>query len=193
LVEAKKCIGGAFCLSKSVHLKDMIAFYLFLRRIDLAIARAFIVFPAQVGFNNVIYQGTAASVDYIEALSNVNRARHPAMVEMKPSAWASTTATIIYTAFHSFFVTQKGLHIAFAARASVDSVIATAKAVKTASKTASSLPPSAAVSLQERKRLRDESNYTCRGLDMEIRLAEAQRLNMTLTIEQIRAALKTRE
>jgi hypothetical protein len=190
-MEAKKCIGGAFCLSKSVHLKDMIAFYLFLRRIDLSIARAFIVFPAQVGFNNIIYQGTAASVDYIEALSIVNRARHPAMVEMKPST--STTATIIYTAFHSFFVTQKGLHIAFAARASVDSVIATAKAVKTASKTASSLPPSAAVSLQERKRLRDESNYTCRGLDMEIRLAEAHRLNMTLTIEQIRAALKTRE
>jgi hypothetical protein len=75
----------------------------------------------------------------------------------------------------------------------VDSVIATAKAAKTASKTASYLPPSAAVSLQERKRLRDESNYTCRGLDMEIRLAEAHRLNMTLTIEQIRADLKTRD
>ena len=191
LVEAKKCIGGAFCLSKAVHLKDMIAFYLFLRRIDLSIARAFIVFPAQVGFNTILYQGTVASVDYIEALSIVNRARHPAMVEMKPST--STTAAIIYTAFHSFFVTQKGLHIANPARASVDSVIATAKAAKTASKTASSLPPSAAVSLQERKRLRDESNYTCRGLDMEIRLAEAHRLNMTLTIEQIRADLKTRD
>ena len=191
LVEAKKCIGGAFCLSKAVHLKDMIAFYLFLRRIDLSIARAFIVFPAQVGFNTILYQGTVASVDYIEALSIVNRARHPAMVEMKPST--STTAAIIYTAFHSFFVTQKGLHIANAARASVDSVIATAKAAKTASKTASYLPPSAAVSLQERKRLRDESNYTCRGLDMEIRLAEAHRLNMTLTIEQIRADLKTRD
>ena len=191
LMEAKKCIGGAFCLSKAVHLKDMIAFYLFLRRIDLSIARAFIVFPAQVGFNTILYQGTVASVDYIEALSIVNRARHPAMVEMKPST--STTAAIIYTAFHSFFVTQKGLHIANAARASVDSVIATAKAAKTASKTASSLPLSAAVSLQERKRLRDESNYTCRGLDMEIRLAEAHRLNMTLTIEQIRADLKTRD
>jgi hypothetical protein len=191
LMEAKKCIGGAFCLSKAVHLKDMLAFYLFLRRIDLSIARAFIVFPAQVVFNTAAYQGTAASVDYVEALSIVNRAGHPPMVEMKPST--STTAAIIYTALHSFFVTQKGLHIAIAARASVDSVLATAKTAKTILKTASSLPPTAPVSLQERKRLRDESNYTCRGLDMEIRLAEAHLLNMTLTTEQIRAALKTRD
>ena len=191
LVEAKKCIGGAICLSKSVHIKDMLAFYLFLRRIDVSIARAFIVFPAQVCFNTTIYQGTAASVDYVEALSIVDRARHPAMVEMRPST--STPAAIIYTAFHTFFVTQKSLSISTAARASVDSAMTSAKTAKTASKTASSHPLPTAVSLQERKRLRDESNYTCRGLDMEIRLAEAHRLNMTLTIEQIRASLKTRD
>ncbi len=155
----------------------------------MSIARAFIIFPAQVVFNTTVYQGTAASVDYVEALSIVNRARHPAMIDVKPT----TSARAAITAFHSFFVTQKGLHIAIAARASVDSVLATAKTTKTASKTASSLPPAAPVSLQERKRLRDESNYTCRGLDMEIRLAEAHRLNMLLTTEQIRAVLKTRD
>jgi hypothetical protein len=73
LVEAKKCVGGAFGVSKSVHIKDMLAFHLFLQRIDASIARSFLVFPAQVGFNISIYQGTAASVDYVEALSIVNR------------------------------------------------------------------------------------------------------------------------
>ena len=200
LDEAKKCVGGAFGISRSLHLKDIIAFHLFLQRIDASIARAFLVFPAQVGFNTTIYQGTAASVDYVEALSIFNRARH-ADIKVKPTT--STTAAIIYTSFHTFFVTQKCLSIATAARASVDSAITAAKAAKTASKTASSLPltsslpPAVAVpiqeSLQERKRRRDESNYTCRGLDMEIRLAEAHRLNMTLAIEQIRAVLRSRD
>ena len=66
----------------------------------------------------------------------------------------------------------------------MDSLLAVTKTAKTASKAASSLPPptrkaeDAPVSMQERKRLRDESesNYTCRGLDMEIRLAEAHSL-----------------
>jgi hypothetical protein len=40
LVEAKKCIRGAFCISNTIHLKDMLAFYLFLRMIDVSIARA---------------------------------------------------------------------------------------------------------------------------------------------------------
>lgn len=200
LDEAKKCVGGAFGISRSLHLKDIIAFHLFLQRIDASIARAFLVFPAQVGFNTTIYQGTAASVDYVEALSIFNRARH-ADIKVKPTT--STTAAIIYTSFHTFFVTQKCLSIATAARASVDSAITAAKTAKTASKTASSLPltsslpPAVAVpiqeSLQERKRKRDESKYTCRGLDMEIRLAEAHRLNMTLAIEQIRAVLRSRD
>ena len=201
LDEAKKCVGGAFGISRSLHLKDIIAFHLFLQRIDASIARAFLVFPAQVGFNTTIYQGTAASVDYVEALSIFNRARH-ADIKVKPTT--STTAAIIYTSFHTFFVTQKCLNIAAAARASVDSAITAAKTAKTASKTASSMPslPQAAslpqtaavaATLQERKRKRDESKYTCRGLDMEIRLAEAHRLNMTLAIEQIRAVLRARD
>ena len=204
LDEAKKCVGGAFGISRSLHLKDIIAFHLFLQRIDASIARAFLVFPAQVGFNTAIYQALAsqgaASVDYVEALSIFNRARH-ADIKVKPTT--STTVAIIYTSFHTFFVTQKCLNIAAAARASVDSAITAAKAAKTASKTASSmpsissLPPAVAVpiqeSLQERKRKRDESKYTCRGLDMEIRLAEAHRLNMTLAIEQIRAVLRSRD
>ena len=200
LHEAKKCVGGAFGISRSLHLKDIIAFHLFLQRIDASIARAFLVFPAQVGFNTTIYQGTAASVDYVEALSIFNRARH-ADIKVKPTT--STTAAIIYTSFHTFFVTQKCLSIATAARASVDSAITAAKAAKTASKTASSMPPafggaslsprSGAAALQERKRKRDESRYTCRGLDMEIRLADAHRLNMTLAIEKIRAVLRSRD
>ncbi len=190
LLEAKKCGGGAFGISRTLHLKDMIAFHLFLQRIDASIARAFLVFPAQVGFNTTIYQGTAATVHYVEALSIVNRARHSAMVGVKPST--STPAAIIYTAFHTFFVTHKCLSIAIASRASVDSLLAAAKAAKTASKAASALPPTAPISLLERKRKRDESNYTCRGLDMEIRVAEAHRLNMTLAIEQIRAVIKAR-
>ena len=210
--EAKKCVGGAFSISRSLHLKDILAFHLFLQRIDASIARAFLAFPAQVGFNTTVYQGTVASVDYIEALSVFNRARHAASVA---ATYAASPAAIIYTAFHTFFVTQKCLNIAVAARSSVDSSVAAFKAAKTASKAAasmplsSSLPPAAAAlppaaaavaaaaslqeCLQERKRKRDESNYTCRGLDMEIRLAEAHRLNMTLAIEQIRAVLRTRD
>ena len=197
LHEAKKCVGGAFGISRSLHIKDIVAFHLFLQRIDASIARAFLVFPAQVGFNTTIYQGTAASVDYVEALSIFNRARH-ADIKVKPTT--STTAAIIYTSFHTFFVTQKCLSIATAARASVDSAITAAKAAKTASKTASSMPLDASLSprsgaaaLQERKRKRDESRYTCRGLDMEIRLADAHRLNMTLAIEKIRAVLRSRD
>ena len=180
-------------ISRSLHLKDIIAFHLFLQRIDASIARAFLVFPAQVGFNTAIYQGTAASVDYVEALSIFNRARH-ADIKVKPTT--STTAAIIYTSFHTFFVTQKCLSIATAARASIDSAITAAKAAKTASKTASSMPPAfggASLSPRSALRKRDESNYTCRGLDMEIRLAEAHRLNMTLAIEQIRAVLRSRD
>jgi len=146
---------------------------------------------------HTIYQGTAASVDYVEALSIFNRARH-ADIKVKPTT--STTAAIIYTSFHTFFVTQKCLSIATAARASVDSAITAARATKTASKTASSMPldpslspRSGAAALQERKRKRDESRYTCRGLDMEIRLADAHRLNMTLAIEKIRAVLRSRD
>jgi hypothetical protein len=197
LAEAKMCVGGAFGISRAIHLKDIIAFHLFLQRIDASIARAFLVFPAQVGFNTTIYQGTTASVDYVEALSIFNRARH-ADIRVRPTT--STTVAIIYTAFHTFFVTQKCLNIAIAARASIDSAVAASKAAKTASKAllplTSSLPPAAAVreaELQERKRKRDESNYTCRGLDMEIRLGEAHRLNMTLAIEQIRAVLRSRD
>ena len=195
LVEAKNCVGGAFGISRSLHILDILAFHLFLQRIDASIARAFLVFPAQVGFNTTIYQGTAASVDYVEALSIFNRARH-SDIRVRPTT--STTAAIIYTAFHTFFVTQKCLNIAIASRSSIDSAAAASKAAKTASKAASllpSLPPGTALqeSIQERKRKRDESNYTCRGLDMEIRLAEAHRLNMTLAIEQIRAVLRARD
>jgi hypothetical protein len=201
LDEAKKCVGGAFCISRAIHLQDILAFHIFLQRIDASIARAFLVFPAQVGFNTTIYQGTAASVDYVEALSIFNRARH-SDIRVRPTT--STTAAIIYTSFHTFFITQKCLSIATAARASIDSALAASKAAKTASKASlpltSSLPPGAAVAathreaeLQERKRKRDESNYTCRGLDMEIRLGEAHRLNMTLAIEQIRAVLRARD
>ena len=208
LDEAKKCVGGAFGISRTLRITDMLAFHLFLQRIDASIARAFLAFPAQVGFNTTVYQGTVASVDYIEALSVFNRARHAASVA---ATYAASPAAIIYTAFHTFFVTQKCLNIAVAARSSVDSSVAAFKAAKTASKAAasmplsSSLPPAAAAlppaaaaaslqeCLQERKRKRDESNYTCRGLDMEIRLAEAHRLNMTLAIEQIRAVLRTRD
>ena len=200
LDEAKKCVGGAFGISRSLHLKDIIAFHLFLQRIDASIARAFLVFPAQVGFNTTIYQALASqSVDYVEALSIFNRARH-ADIKVKPTT--SSTAAIIYTSFHTFFVTQKCLSIATAARASIDSALAASKAAKTASKASlpltSSLPPAVAAThreaeLQERKRKRDESKYTCRGLDMEIRLAEAHRLNMTLAIEQIRAVLRSRD
>ena len=153
-----------------------------------------------MGFNTTIYQGTAASVDYVEALSIFNRARH-SDIRVRPTT--STTAAIIYTAFHTFFVTQKCLNIAIASRSSIDSAAAASKAAKTASKAASllpslppSLPPGTALQeagMQERKRKRDESNYTCRGLDMEIRLAEAHRLNMTLAIEQIRAVLRARD
>jgi hypothetical protein len=203
LVEAKNCVGGAFGISRSLHILDILAFHLFLQRIDASIARAFLVFPAQVGFNTTIYQGTAASVDYVEALSIFNRARH-SDIRVRPTT--STTAAIIYTAFHTFFVTQKCLNIAIASRSSIDSAAAASKAAKTASKAASllpslppSLPPGTALQeareagMQERKRKRDESNYTCRGLDMEIRLAEAHRLNMTLAIEQIRAVLRARD
>jgi hypothetical protein len=208
LDEAKKCVGGAFGISRTLRITDMLAFHLFLQRIDASIARAFLAFPAQVGFNTTVYQGTVASVDYIEALSVFNRARHAASVA---ATYAASPAAIIYTAFHTFFVTQKCLNIAVAARSSVDSSVAAFKAAKTASKAAASmplssslphaaaaLPPAAAAAslqecLQERKRKRDESNYTCRGLDMEIRLAEAHRLNMTLAIEQIRAVLRTRD
>jgi hypothetical protein len=210
LDEAKKCVGGAFGISRTLRITDMLAFLLFLQRIDASIARAFLAFPAQVGFNTTVYQGTVASVDYIEALSVFNRARHAASVA---ATYAASPAAIIYTAFHTFFVTQKCLNIAVAARSSVDSSVAAFKAAKTASKAAASMPlssslPPAAVPpaaaavaaaaslqecLQERKRKRDESNYTCRGLDMEIRLAEAHRLNMTLAIEQIRAVLRTRD
>jgi hypothetical protein len=203
LVEAKNCVGGAFGISRSLHILDILAFHLFLQRIDASIARAFLVFPAQVGFNTTIYQGTAASVDYVEALSIFNRARH-SDIRVRPTT--STTAAIIYTAFHTFFVTQKCLNIAIASRSSIDSAAAASKAAKTESKAASllpslppSLPPGTALQeareagMQERKRKRDESNYTCRGLDMEIRLAEAHRLNMTLAIEQIRAVLRARD
>ncbi len=95
----------------------------------------------------------------------------------------------------------------------MDAAITVSKDAKTASKASlQSLPPSqppqppqslqslqsmqplqSLQSLQERKRKRDESNYTCRGIDMEIRLAEAHRLNMTLAIEQIRAVIRSRD
>ena len=193
LVEAKKCVGGAFGVSKSVHIKDMIAFHLFLQRIDASIARSFLVFPAQVAFNTTIYQGTAASVDYVEALSIVNRARHPATAHtVKPST--STPAAIIYTAFHCFFTTQKCLNIQIAARSSVDSVIIAAKNAKSAARIPAA-PPGGPQSggLQDRKRKHDDSVCTSRRCDNEIRFAEAHRLNMTLSIERIRSVLKTRD
>ena len=191
LVEAKRCIGGAFNISRDIHLKDIVAFTLFLRRIDDSIARAFTIFPAQVYFNTTIYQGTAASVDYVEALTIVNRARHPAMLSTKPTT--STPAAIIYTAFHTFFITQKALHTQIAARASVDAVAAIAKAAKTTARNAAAKAPPLGTSLQERKRQRDESVCSCRGYDMEVRFAESHRLNMSVAIDHIRAVLKTRD
>jgi ABC-type nickel/cobalt efflux system permease component RcnA len=190
LDDSKKCIAGAFNISRTIHLLDIVAFSLFLQRIDATAARAFMVFPTQVGFNATIYQGTTASVDYVEALSIVDRARHPLMAVTRPTT--STTSAIIYTAFHCFFTTQKCLSIQIAARSSADSVIIAAKNAKSAARI---MPPAAAgiAGLLDRKRKHDESVCTSRRCDNEIRFAEAHRLNMTLSIERIRSVLKTRD
>ena len=188
LVEAKTCFNGVFHMDKSVHLKDIVSYYLFLSKIHPTIARAYYIFPSQIGFNTQIYAGTAASVDYIEALSIVERSYHPAMASSTMPTTSTPTA-IIYTAFHSFFITQKGLQIMMAVRGALDAASAEARTTKAAARTVA-VPLPAAV--EDRKRARDEANYTSRYADSVLRGTEARRVALTLAIEKVRTALRLR-
>jgi hypothetical protein len=192
LMEAKNCVGGAFHMDKSIHLKDIVSYYLFLSKIHPTIARAYYIFPAQIGFNTQIYAGTAASVDYIEALSIVERAYHPAMASSALPITSTNTA-IIYTAFHSFFITQKGLQIMMAVRGALDAAAAEARNTKSAARTVAPLPAAPLPeAVEARKRARDEANYTSRYADSVLRGTEAQRIALTLAIEKVRTALRLR-
>ena len=102
----------------------------------------------------------------------------------------STNTAIIYTAFHSFFITQKGLQIMMAVRGALDAATAEARHTKAAAR-AVAVPPAAA-SVEDRKRAREEANYTSRYADNVLRGTEAQRVALTLAIEKVRTALRLR-
>ena len=163
-------------------------------------ARNFYIFPAQVGFNihfppgaflkrlianthaknhyfASAHAGDIANLDYIEALTLVERARHPAFHGDPPPS----SAALIYTAFHCYFKTQKYLSLLVAARDNVDMGLVTVKTVK-------------AGATADYKRKREEDVlYSIRLNDYAIRTAESYRHALSCTIDSVRSVIKHRD
>jgi hypothetical protein len=110
-LEVKKCSEGVFIWTKKLHLKDVVAFYLFLCKIDDFIASTSYIFSAEVGFNTTIYQITAVCVDYVETISIVEKAKHPAFALPPSTRKGASTAAIIYTSCHSYACSLQHAHV----------------------------------------------------------------------------------
>ena len=78
LAEIKRMSPIAFSLERSLHLKVMVGFYLYLdKRLGRRCARSFHAFPGQVASNLTFSPGAVANLDYFEA-----------MLAVDPRAWA---------------------------------------------------------------------------------------------------------